>query len=95
SGGAATVLFDYDMFHRGDWARDGWIYWTARYPGGIVRMRDSGGPIEQITALDAQKAERSHRFAHLLPDGQSLIYTVASGEIDTYDDARIELFDLV
>lgn len=94
SGGAATALFDYDMFHRGDWAGDGWIYWTAQYPGGIVRMRDSGGPIEQVTELDAQRAERSHRFAHLLPDGQAIIYTVASGDIDTFDDARIELFDL-
>lgn len=94
SGGAATALFDYDMFHRGDWAQDGWIYWTAQYPGGIVRMRDSGGAIEAVTELDAQKAERSHRFAHLLPDGQAIIYTVATGDIDTYDDARIELSDL-
>ena len=94
SGGAATTLADYDMFHGGDWSRDGWIYWTAQYPGGIVRIRDSGGAIEPVTTLDEQKAERSHRFAHLLPDEQAIIYTVASGDIDSYDDARIELFDL-
>jgi eukaryotic-like serine/threonine-protein kinase len=94
SGGAPTTLFDYDMFHRGDWSDDGWIYWTAQYPGGIVRIRDSGGAVEPITVLDEHKAERSHRFAHLLPDGQAIMYTVASGDVDTYDDARIELFDL-
>jgi serine/threonine-protein kinase len=94
SGGAATTLVDYDMFHGGDWARDGWIYWTAQYPGGIVRIRDAGGAVEPVTELDAQKEERSHRFAHLLPDEQAIMYTVASGDIDTYDDARIELFDL-
>lgn len=94
SGGAATTLFDYDMFHRGDWGRDGWIYWTAQYPGGIVRIRESGGPVEPVTDLDARKNERSHRFAHLLPDGQAIIYAVASEGIDTYDDARIDLFDL-
>jgi serine/threonine protein kinase/WD40 repeat protein len=94
SGGGATTLADYDMFHGGDWAQDGLIYWTAQYPGGIVRMRDSGGEIEPVTTLDEQKAERSHRFARLLPDGQAIIYTVASGDIDSYDDARIELFDL-
>ena len=94
SGGAAKTLFDYDMFHRGDWARDGWLYWTAQYPGGVVRMRASGGAIEPVTELDTSQSERSHRYAHLLPDGQAIIYTVASGEIDTYDDARIELFDL-
>lgn len=94
SGGAATTLFDYDMFHGGDWAEDGWIYWTASYPGGIVRIRDSGGAVEAVTELDSTREERSHRFAHLLPDGQAIIYTVASGEIASYDDARIELFDL-
>jgi serine/threonine-protein kinase len=94
SGGAAETLFDYDMFHSGDWSSDGWLYWTAQYPGGIVRMRDTGGPLEPVTALDEQRAERSHRFAHLLPGGDAIIYTVASGDIDTYDEARIELFDL-
>ena len=94
SGGAATTLFDYDMFHRGDWSRDGWIYWTAQYPGGVVRMRESGGNVESVTELASQKQERSHRFAHLLPGGDAIIYTVASGDIDSYDDARIELFDL-
>ena len=94
SGGAATTLFDYDMFHSGDWAKDGWIYWTAQYPGGIVRIRDSGGAVEPVTNLDAAKVERSHRYAHLLPDGQALIYTVSSGDTGTYDDARIQLFDL-
>jgi len=94
SGGAATTLADYDMFHGGDWAEDGWIYWTAQYPGGIVRIRDSGGAIEAVTTLDEKNAERSHRFAHLLPNAEAIIYTVASGDIDSYDDARIELFDL-
>lgn len=47
-----------------------------------------------MTELDANKSERSHRFANLLPDGQSLLYTVASSSIDTYNDARIDLWDL-
>ena len=68
---------DYDNFHSGTWADDGWIYWTNTYPGGIVRVRDSGGPIETVTELDVKTGERSHRFAHLLPGGQALIYTVA------------------
>ena len=94
SGGAATALYDFDMFHAGDWASDGWIYWTAQYPGGIVRIRDTGGPVEPVTTLDLRKEERSHRFAHLLPGGEALIYTVGFGGINSYDDARIELFDL-
>jgi eukaryotic-like serine/threonine-protein kinase len=93
SGGAAVTLTDYDNFHGGDWAADGWIYWTASYPGGIVRMRDSGGPSEPVTQLDVKSGERSHRFARLLPSGEALIYTVAFEGIDSYDDARIDLWD--
>jgi serine/threonine protein kinase/dipeptidyl aminopeptidase/acylaminoacyl peptidase len=94
SGGAAVKLADYDAFHRGDWAPDGWIYWTAQYPGGIVRIPDTGGDIEPVTELDLQRGERSHRFASLLPGGQALMYTVASDGINSYDDARIDLSDL-
>jgi hypothetical protein len=60
-------LAEYDMFHRGDWSDDGWLYWTARYPGGIVSIRDSGGETEAVTQLDVAAGERSHRFASLLP----------------------------
>ena len=92
SGGPVVKLADYDNFHNGDWSQDGWIYWTNTYPGGIVRVRDTGGPIEQVTELG--NGERSHRFAHLLPGGDALIYTVAFAGITSYDDARIDLWDL-
>jgi serine/threonine-protein kinase len=94
SGGAAVKLADYDAFHEGDWAADGWIYYTASYPGGIVRISDRGGKIEPVTELDVQHGERSHRFARLLPGGNALIYTVAFDGISNYDDARIDAWDL-
>ena len=94
AGGPALKLAEYDMFHRGDWSDDGWLYWTARYPGGIVRIRDSGGETEAVTTLDVAGGERSHRFANLLPGGDALIYTVGFEGIDNYDDARIDLWDL-
>jgi len=94
AGGTPVKITEYDHFHTGDWSADGWIYWTNTYPGGIVRVRDSGGPIEPVTELDVKNGERSHRFARLLPGGGALIYTVAFAGIGTYDDARIDLFDL-
>jgi serine/threonine protein kinase len=94
AGGPALKLAEYDMFHRGDWSDDGWVYWTARYPGGIVRIRDSGGDTEAVTKLDVASGERSHRFASLLPGGGALIYTVGFEGISNYDDARIDLWDM-
>lgn len=94
SGGAAVKIADYDMFHRGDWGEDGNLYWTATYPGGIVRTPASGGPTEEVTKLDLERGERSHRFANLLPGGRALLYTVGFDGIQTYDDARIDVWDL-
>jgi len=94
SGGAPIKLTDYDAFQRGDWSTDGWIYWTAQYPGGIVRMPAAGGAIEPVTTLDSARGERSHRFAALLPGGQSLIFTVGFDGINSYDDARIDLWNM-
>jgi Tol biopolymer transport system component/tRNA A-37 threonylcarbamoyl transferase component Bud32 len=94
SGGAPVTLTEYDMFHRGDWTADGWIYWTAHYPGGIVRIPDSGGAVQAVTQLDLQRGERSHRFANVLPGGSALIYTVGAAGMDSYNDARIDLWDL-
>jgi tRNA A-37 threonylcarbamoyl transferase component Bud32 len=93
SGGAPLTLTEYDAFHRGAWAPDGRIYWTARYPGGIVRISDKGGAIEQVTELDLSKGERTHRFADLLPGGQALLYTAGFDGISSYDDARIDVWD--
>jgi Tol biopolymer transport system component/tRNA A-37 threonylcarbamoyl transferase component Bud32 len=93
SGGAPVTLTEYDMFHRGDWA-DGWIYWTAQYPGGIVRMPESGGASEPVTTLDVVRGERSHRFAQVLPGGRSVMYTVAADGMASYDEARIDVLDL-
>ncbi|HTL45624.1 MAG TPA: protein kinase [Vicinamibacterales bacterium] len=94
SGGAPLKLADYDAFHRGDWSDDGWIYWTDRYPGAIVRMPAGGGEVQPVTALNAQAGERSHRFASVLPDNRGLVYTVGYDGIGSYDDARIDLWDL-
>jgi serine/threonine protein kinase len=93
-GGAAVKLAEYDTFHEGEWGPDGKIYWTASYHGGIVRVAESGGPLEAVTKVDADHGERSHRFAHFLPGGKSIIYTVALDGINTFDDARIDSWDL-
>ncbi|MCX6562565.1 MAG: serine/threonine-protein kinase [Candidatus Aminicenantes bacterium] len=43
-GGAPVPLTGTDMFGRGDWGKDGYIYFTERYPGAIQRIPENGGP---------------------------------------------------
>jgi serine/threonine-protein kinase len=93
-GGAAVKLAEYDSFYEGEWGPDGKIYWTAGYNSGIVRVPEAGGPLEEVTKVDAEHGERSHRFAHFLPGGKSILYTVSLEGINSFDDARIDSWDL-
>jgi serine/threonine protein kinase len=91
AGGAPTVVMDSDMFNRGDWGADGYLYFTNTYPGGILRMPADGGPHEPVTGLDEQRQEIVHKHAQLLPGGQALIFTATGQGMESYDDARVEL----
>jgi roadblock/LC7 domain-containing protein len=95
SGGAPVPVAPFDMPFRGDWGTDGHIYWTSSLIGGVIRTPENGGKNEPVTELDLEKHERTHRFARLLLGGKALMFTVASGGIDSYDDARIDAIDLV
>ena len=93
-GGAPVPIAPFNMPFMGDWGKDGYIYWTSSLISGVIRTSENGGKDEPVTELDPEKQERAHRFARLLPDGKAIIFTVASGGIDSYDDARIDVVDL-
>lgn len=90
-GGAPVPLTKTDMFGRGDWGKDGYIYFTERYPGSIWRISENGGAKEPVTTLDPQKEEFVHRHAQILPRGKAVIFTAVSAGMESYNDARIEL----
>ncbi len=90
-GGAPVPLTKVDMFGRGDWGKDGYIYFTDAYPGGIVRVPEDGGAKEPVTILDAQKAEFTHRHAQVLPGGKAIIFTMVASGMESYNDANVEL----
>ena len=95
NGGASIPIAPVDMPFGGDWASDGYVYITNQLIGGIIRTRDDGGGVEPVTEIDAERQERSHRYGTLLPGEKALMFTVASGSIESYDDARIDIIDLV
>ena len=90
-GGAPVPLTAVDMFGRGDWGKDGYIYFTDRYPGAVVRIPETGGAKEPVTTLNAQKAEFTHRHTQILPGGKAIIFTVVTAGMESYNDARVEL----
>jgi len=94
SGGAPLPITPVEMVFNGDWGSDGYIYWTNQLIGAVIRTPENGGKNEPVTELDVARQERTHRYAKLLPGDKALIFTVGSGGIDSYDDARIDAFDL-
>jgi Tol biopolymer transport system component len=93
-GGAPVPVASTDMFGRGDWGRDGYIYFTERYPGAIQRVPENGGAKEPVTTLDEERGEFAHRHAQILPGGKAVIFTVVAKGMESYDDAGIELHTL-
>jgi eukaryotic-like serine/threonine-protein kinase len=93
-GGAPLPITPVEMAFQGDWGSDGYLYWTNQLIGAVIRTPENGGKNEPVTELDVARQERTHRYAKLLPGGKALIFTVGSGGVDSYDDARIDAFDL-
>jgi serine/threonine-protein kinase len=91
-GGRPIRLAGADFRSRGAvWGRDGFIYFTQGTNHPIERIADSGGAIEAVTRLDADREERTHRWPELTPDGSTLLFTSDTAASPTfYDDARIE-----
>ena len=90
-GGAPVTLTTTDMFSRGDWGTDKYIYFTERYPAAISRIPENGGEKEPVTKLDAARQEFVHKHAQILPGGRAIIFTVVSAGMESYDDASVEL----
>ena len=77
------------------WNTDGYIYFAPQSNSGIVRVSETGGPVEPVTELDEGRRERTHRWPALLPGGKALLFTSDTFQsTEYYDDARIEVVDL-
>ena len=94
TGGAPVRLAAAEMAFHGEWGRDGFIYWSNALISGIVRTPADGGDTEAVTTVNMDAQERNHRFARLLPDSKAVMFTVASADIETYDDGRIDVVEL-
>jgi hypothetical protein len=94
-GGPRVPVTSIDLFFSGDWSADGYVYGSHHMFGPIFRAPAAGGDKEWVTELDAERQERTHRYARLLPGDKGLLVTVVSADMESFDDARIDVVDLV
>jgi hypothetical protein len=74
SGGLPQTLCDVPgVAVGGSWNRDGDII-VGNTNGGLLRVRETGGPVSPLTALDASRKEEFHLLPTFLPDGRHFVY---------------------
>jgi serine/threonine protein kinase len=78
SGGAPDVLCDTGYAMGGTWGTDDTIYYSPNGTSGIWKI-PAGGECQEVTSVDRNKGEVSHRTPQILPGGKALVFTVWTG----------------
>ena len=61
---------------------------------GLGRVSSEGGEIEQLTSVDRAGRELGHRLPQWLPGGESVLFTIGTGDMTSWDDALIAVLSL-
>jgi len=73
------------------WLPDGTVVYSPDAGEPLWRVSADGGEAQPLTALNKERAERTHRWPGPLPGGKAVLFTVDSGDTtEFYDDAQIE-----
>jgi len=90
-GGQPTSLCEVGLARGGTWGPDDTIVFTPTATAPLMRIPAGGGGATELTRLDPEREERSHRWPVFLPGGQEVAFTV--GTVDKpgdYDDSTID-----
>ncbi len=70
------------------WSADNSIYF-GHISSGIYHVSAKGGNPEAATSLDSAAGEISHRFPQVLPGGKTILFTIKTNNITSFDEALI------
>jgi serine/threonine protein kinase/Tol biopolymer transport system component len=88
-GGAPIVLANTGNARGGTWALDNTIIYSPGTDSGLWQVPATGGTARQLIAPDSEKGERSYRWPTIAPGGEAVVFTLASSQILSFDDARL------
>jgi serine/threonine-protein kinase len=94
TGGTPITLCEVDRNRGVSWGLDDSIVLTPNPGSGLFTVPAAGGEPQPLTILNEDKAEISHRWPQALPDGKTVIFTVATAEMSGADEAIIEAASL-
>ncbi len=82
SGGSAVTIASLAGFQDPAWGSQGDILFRPDNRNGLFTISEAGGSPKQVTRLNAQLTENSHRFPAFLPDGRHFLFTTRCGQRD-------------
>ena len=92
AGGVPVSLCDAAGAPRGaDWGDDGRIVFVSGAYHHLRRVPDSGGESTPLTTLDSAAGETGHVWPEVLPGGEAVLFTAGDQDIESFDQARIDL----
>ncbi len=83
AGGPGQTLADASGDPRGGtWTPDGTIIFSPSTTSPLMRVAASGGAVSELTKLDSEAGQTSHRWPSMLPDGKHILYFGRGGSAD-------------
>jgi hypothetical protein len=76
-GGPPITLSDSINSSGGDWGSDGYVY--IEVDSGLGRVRATGGPVEPVYNVSAERREIGAEWPNVLPGGRGLIFRLRRG----------------
>ncbi|HEV8416935.1 MAG TPA: protein kinase [Bryobacteraceae bacterium] len=75
AGGSPQTVVEVPGIYAASWNAAGDIVYAPNNRSGLYRIKESGGPPQALTKLDASRTENSHRWPRFLPDGRHFVFT--------------------
>ncbi len=93
TGGAVETVCDAARGTGGSWSADDVIYFAPLNTSGLSKVSAAGGTPQQITTLDRDKGEVSHRWPQVLPGARAVLFTVWTGP--GWEETELQVVNLV
>ena len=92
TGGPALHMADAPNGKGGDWNEDGIVLFAPSHNSGIFKVSAAGGQAVEVTEIDREAGENSHRHPRFLPDGRHFVYLARLATTSTDDEVGARMY---
>ena len=94
AGGPAMSLCDAPNGKGGSWNADGVIVFAPAHTTNLQSVSSAGGEPADVTSVDPEKGEDSHRHPRFLPDGEHFLFAARVGFGGSSENSRLMIGSL-